>query len=70
MGILEIALLIAIILYIVYLGIGVIEECKKAKRKKVNSLMGDMFKMAILSAITEELNKNLKENENKTEKDN
>lgn len=68
MRILEIALLIATILYIVYLGIGVIEECKKAKRKKVNNLMGDMFKMAILSAITEELNKNLKED--KTEKDN
>lgn len=68
MGILKIALLISIILYIVYLGIGLIEECKKAKRKKVNNLMGDMFKMAILSAITEELNKNLKED--KTEKDN
>ena len=42
---------------------------KKAKSKKLSKVAKDLFSVAMISAITEALNKDLTENNEKTEKD-
>ncbi len=65
---LKIALLIAIILYIVVLVYELFLKIKENKSKKTSKAIKDLFGLAILSAITKELDKTLKEDNEKTEK--
>lgn len=57
-----IALLVAIILYIVVLVYELCLKIKENKSQKTSKAIKDLFGLAIISALTEELNKNLKDN--------
>lgn len=64
-----IALLVATILYIIVLCYELYSKIKENKSKKLSKVAKDLFSVAMISAITEALNKNLTENNEKTEKD-
>ena len=64
-----ITLLVATILYIIVLCYELYSKIKESKSKKLSKVAKDLFSVAMISAITEGLNKDLTENNEKTEKD-
>lgn len=64
-----IALLVAIILYIVVLVYELCLKIKENKSQKTSKAIKDLLSLVILSAITKELDKTLKENNEEIEKD-
>ena len=55
--------------YKLLINLELYSKIKESKRKKLSKVATDLFSVAMISAITEALNKNLTENNEKTEKD-
>ena len=65
----SIALLVAAILYIVVLVYELYSKIKDNKNKKTSKTIKDLFGLAIISALTEEIDKNLKDNNEETKEE-
>lgn len=65
----KIALLITLFIEIVVLCFDLYSKTKEIKEQKTKKAIKDLLNLAILSTITEELDKTLKENNEKIEKD-
>ena len=64
-----IALLVAIVIYIVVLGYELYLKIKENRNKKMPNIVKDLFCAAMISALTEELDKNLKDNNEETKEE-
>lgn len=65
----KIALLITLFIEIVVLCFDLYSKAKEIKEQKTKKAIKNLLNLAILSTITEELDKTLKENNEKIEKD-
>ena len=68
MLVIKIALLVAILITIIGVCFDIYSKVKEIKEQKNKKAIKYLLNLAILSALTEELGKNLKENNEKTEK--
>ena len=69
MLVIQIALLVAILITIVGVCFDIYSKVKEIKEQKTKKALKDLLSLVILSAITKELDKTLKENNEETEKD-